>query len=105
MTCRLKKEKFVKAILCDVDAVTDPDLRIRGGGGWGERGGIRGYPDPEIRRGSGLKKTISALRAKSKGGGRVPRVPPLDPPQGCYTQVTSNRINLGFWETAHLPIP
>ena len=39
-------------------------------GGW-----IRGYPDPEIRRGSGLKKTISALRAKSKGGGTGPPGP------------------------------
>ena len=37
MSWRLKKEKFVKAILCDVDAVADPDLQIKGGGegGWG----------------------------------------------------------------------
>ena len=31
----IKKEKFVNVILCGVDAVTDPDLQIRGGGGGG----------------------------------------------------------------------
>ena len=97
----IKKEKNFKSILRDVDAVADPEPSDKAGGG----GGVGGYPAPGKRGGGGLKKTSSALRAKSKGGGRVPRAPPLDPPQGCYTQVTSNRINLGFWETAHLPIP
>ena len=49
--------------------VADPDLEIRGGGG--------GHPDPEIRKGAGLKKFFSALRAsvwsQIRGG------PPLDP--------------------------
>ena len=35
MTWKLIKEEFVKAILCDVDAVADPDLQIKGGGGGG----------------------------------------------------------------------
>ena len=57
----------------------DPDLQIRGGGGWG---GV-GHPDPEITGGTLSPKTIfSALRAsfwsKNKGG-RAPRAPPLDP--------------------------
>ena len=55
MTWKLIKEKFVKAILCDVDAVADPepsDKRARGGRG--ARGGGGGHLDPVTRRGSGL---------------------------------------------------
>ena len=61
-----------------------------GGGGGGDgspgEGGGGGHPDPKIRRGRGRppEKFFSALRAsfwsKNKGGGRVPRAPPLDPP-------------------------
>ena len=45
-------------------AVPDPDLEIRGGGG---------YPDPGISGGGGLQKYVSALRAlvwsKNRGAG------------------------------------
>ena len=50
--------------------VADPDLQIRGGGG--------GHPDPEIRKGVGLKKTFfgpSGLSLVSNRGD-----PLLDPP-------------------------
>ena len=55
---------------CNVPALADPDLQIRGGG----RGGGPGHPDPEIRgMGRSNKKIFSALRAtdwsKSEGGG------------------------------------
>ena len=54
-----------------------PDLQMRGGGGVGV------HPDPDIR-GALSKKFFSALWAsfwsKNKGGARVPRAPPLDPP-------------------------
>ena len=55
-----------------------PDLQVGGGGGLGGGGG---HPDPELRRGPGLKKkTFSALWAsvwsKNRGwGGRGGGVP------------------------------
>lgn len=53
-------------------------------------------PDPEIRKGTGLKKFFSALRAsvltKNKGKPQPPRTPPLDPPLD-----TSIRTD-GFYE-------
>ena len=56
------------------NTVVDPDLQIRGGGGWGVGGEKEGLVS---------KKTFSAHRAsvwsKNKGG-RATWAPPLDPP-------------------------
>ena len=69
---------------CNVPALADPDLQIRGGGGEGGPG----HPDPEIRgMGRSNKNFFSALRAtdwsKSEGGGWASRAPSLDLPLTC----------------------
>ena len=58
-----------------------PDLQVGGGGGLGGGGG---HPDPDLRRGPGLKKkTFSALWAsvwsknRGWGGGGASLDPPL----------------------------
>ena len=53
--------------------MADPDLEMGGGGG-------EGHPDPEMR-GEGRSGLRASFWSKNKvGGGRAPRVPPLDPP-------------------------
>ena len=63
-------------------SVADPDLQtgggVGGGGGPSDKGG--GYPDPEImgREGRKSQKNFFQFGLKIRGGGQVPRPPPLE---------------------------
>ena len=58
----------------NTNAVADPDLERRGGGG----GGLDLLALSAI-----FPSVISSFFTQSKGGGRTPRAPPLDPPLQC----------------------
>ena len=71
--------------------ITERTYTLRSGYKMDDRG--PGHPDPDIRRGPGLKKKTNfflahraSVSSKSKGGGgsRVPRAPPPDPTLRCY---------------------
>ena len=71
--------------------ITERTYTLRSGYKMDDRG--PGHPDPDIRRGPGLKKKKNffwpigpqfRLKVKGGGGSRVPRAPPLDPTLRCY---------------------
>ena len=62
----IKKEKNFNSILRDLEAGADPGPSDKGGGG------IRGYPDPEIRRGAVLKKQFRPFGLKVREGDGPP---------------------------------
>ena len=68
--------------------MVDPDLQIRGGGGWG------GHPDPDKKGGPVSEKVFSALWAsvwsKKKGGTSPPPSP--GPSPGSTTENTIKRM-------------